>query len=234
MNSDTVESAAFPKATAITSTIDNIDVSINNGSAFDPRRYENVTAKDEVVTAKDEVARDIMSNTTHRPKYRDTTDKKDKSSLCSDHLGTPARELAKDKCVKKPWKDRSVYDDLLALDRSTALPKIVSELDELWKLNQIYEKKVSGVEFKAHLLRCVVNRHWKLLLILKETFEEMLDACQRLIEGSKMMRAVASTRREFGGFRRKKKNQGKKNCGTRTSRNSLQDFRARKNFRKAG
>ncbi|KAM9900778.1 hypothetical protein OXX69_008961 [Metschnikowia pulcherrima] len=227
MNSDTVESAAFPEATAITPTIDNIGVFINNGSAFDPRRYENVTAKDEVVTAKDEVARDIMSNTTHRPKYRDTTDEKDKSS----HLGTSA---TKDKCVKKPWKDRSVYDDLLALDRSTALPKIVSELDELWKLNQIYEKKVSEVEFKAHLLRCVVNRHWKVHLILKKTFEEMLDTCQLFIEGSKMMRAVASTRREFGGFRRKKKNQGKKNCGTRTSRNSLQDFRARKNFRKAG
>lgn len=234
MNSDKVNLAAFPEATAITPAIDNIDFSINSGLAFDPRRYENVTAKDEVVTAKDEVARDIMSNTTHRPKYRDTTDEKDKSSHCSDHLGTSARELAKDKCVKKPWKDRSVYDDLLALDRSTALPKIVLELDELWKLNQIYEKKVSEVEFKAHLLRCVVNRHWKVHLILKKTFEEMLDTCQLFIEGSKMMRAVASTRREFGGFRGKKKKQGKKNCGNPNFGNPVQNSRARKTFRKAG
>ncbi|KAM9904901.1 hypothetical protein OXX79_002478 [Metschnikowia pulcherrima] len=208
MNSDSVESSTIPEATGTTPFNDDVDVSISSGSVSDPRRYENVTSKE-------------------------ISDEKDKSSLCSDHLGTSAREFAKGKCVKEPWKDRSVYTDLVALNRSMQLPKIVLKLDELWKLNQIYERKVSEEEFEAHLLRCVVNRHWKVHLILKNTFEEMLDTCQRLIKSSKRMRAVALARREFGGFRCKKRKQGKKNHGNRTSGDSLQNFRARKTFRKA-
>ena len=93
MNSDSVELDTSSEATGTTPTNDVVDVSINNGLDFDPRRYENVTSKE-------------------------ISDEKDKSSLCSEHLGTSAREFAKGKCVKEPWKDRSVYTDLVALNRS--------------------------------------------------------------------------------------------------------------------
>ncbi|QBM90786.1 hypothetical protein METSCH_F03730 [Metschnikowia aff. pulcherrima] len=207
MSSDSVELSTTPEATGITPTNDDVDASIKNGLVSDPRRDEDVTSKK-------------------------ITDERNKASFCSEHLETSARKSPKYECVKKPWKDRSVYFDLVALNRSMQLPKIVLKLDELWKLNQIYERKVSEEQFEAHLLRCVVNRHWTLLLILKETFEEKLDTCQRLIESSKRMRAVALARGEFGGFRGKKRKQGKKNYGNRNFGNPVQNSRARKNFRK--